>query len=186
MKKSAQLQSVEPIKLAQQQTVLEGRLPISEMERVREAVFAAEGDAGTTAVAPQAGEVVYRLVFGFDENRQLICRGHLETRLVLECQRCLGAVDEDIESEFVWAFVSSDEGAAQLPKQYEPVLFDGTHADLVAVIEDEVLLAVPMYPVHASASCAEGFAAVAITPAEPEKSSTTTKPFAGLAELLKK
>ena len=52
------------------------------------------------------------------------------------------------------AFVHDDEQARCLPKQYEPVIVDDDNCvDLLDVIEDDLLLALPLVAYHAVTEC---------------------------------
>jgi uncharacterized protein len=76
---------------------------------------------------------------------------HLQAtaRLALVCQRCLGPVDTPIEAERSFRFVPGEEAAAQLDAdQEEDVLALTRSLDLRELVEDELLLALPLVPRH--------------------------------------
>lgn len=186
MKNPTQLSAMDPARLAQQNSQLSGHLSGSVFKRVAESgvVVGAESDSGMAAEAETDREVSYDIAFSLDEMRRVIARGHVRTVFTLECQRCLKPMTEEIDSVFSWAFVVSDEVAAQLPSEYEPVLCADGRANILEALEDELLLAIPAFPLHAPEQCSasELVASLGRKPDEDEK----VRPFSDLAELLKK
>jgi uncharacterized protein len=58
-----------------------------------------------------------------------------------------------VASRFVLGLVTSDEQASQLPKELEPFQTDDFSADLWQMAEDELLLALPPFPLHERNEC---------------------------------
>jgi len=76
---------------------------------------------------------------------------HLRTsaRLSLVCQRCLGPVDAPIDAERHFLFVAGEEAAAALDAESEDDVLALTRwLDLRELVEDELLLALPLVPRH--------------------------------------
>jgi uncharacterized protein len=63
------------------------------------------------------------------------------------------------------------------------VTTDPRAVDLHALVEDELLLSLPLVPRHEAEDC--GPRALAAGPDEEDDARETTRPFAGLRELLK-
>ena len=125
-----------------------------------------------------------KLSFERDEERYRLMTGECSTRVTMICQRCLGNVEVDVKSQFSLGFVFNDEQAAQLPKRLEPVEMDENGiVDLWSVIEDEVILALPMFPMHSESECQ-------IQQPEPENTTSGNEkrpnPFDVLAQLKQK
>lgn len=118
-----------------------------------------------------------------DKNRLLV--GSCTTSVVMTCQRCLGDVTVPVESSFQLGLVFDDEQARHLPKSLEPVeLEEEGHLDLWTVLEDEVLLALPSFPMHDDHECQ-----VRQPEPEPEFTDSDVKrpnPFDVLAKLKQK
>lgn len=77
------------------------------------------------------------------------CRGTIGTRLAATCQRCLGEMSLKIEREVELVLVRTDAEAARLWEDYET--YEVGEDDRVYTrdfVEDELLLAVPLIPVH--------------------------------------
>lgn len=69
--------------------------------------------------------------------------------LPLTCQRCLGPADIDLEVQRSFRFVETEELAqAQDDEAQEDVLVLSRAFNLLELIEDELLLAVPLIPKH--------------------------------------
>jgi uncharacterized protein len=76
---------------------------------------------------------------------------HLQARatLPLICQRCLGPVDIDLTVQRSFRFVSDEEmAAAQDEQSEEDVLAVSRSFDLVELVEDELLMQLPLAPRH--------------------------------------
>ncbi|SFM77786.1 YceD family protein [Marinobacter pelagius] len=170
--------SVDPYRLAEQNTVLEGVIPLSALARFREAVLGFDEGAVCRV----------RLSFSMDRERRRIVSGELEAPVDLECQRCMGPMATTLNSRFVLGLVTSDEQAQQLPRELEPFLTDDFSADLWAMVEDELLLVLPPFPLHDRNECPAREDLEALepdgTPAEPAKSGKEN-PFSVLADLKK-
>jgi uncharacterized protein len=74
---------------------------------------------------------------------------HAATRLVLTCQRCLQPVQLPVTVERSFRFVNDEATAASEDEDAEEdVLAESRSFDLRELIEDEVLLAIPLVPRH--------------------------------------
>ena len=76
---------------------------------------------------------------------------HLQakTSIALICQRCMGAAATPIEVDQWYRFVASEEIAmAEDDEAQEDLLVMEPQFDLLAVLEDELLMALPLVPMH--------------------------------------
>jgi uncharacterized protein len=87
-----------------------------------------------------------------------------------------------LDATFRLGLVHSQEQMQRLSDRYEPLLITGEPASLVEVITDEVMLALPIVPLHSGASTCRPPAADYQTPASSRRES----PFAVLAQLKQK
>nr|MCX3330407.1 YceD family protein [Bacillus pacificus] len=81
--------------------------------------------------------------------------------------------------------VRSDEQSEALPEAYEPIgVNEFGESDLLAMVEDEIILALPVVPVHDSGHCGVSEAGMVFgeLPDEAQK----PNPFAVLASLKRK
>ncbi len=106
----------------------------------------------------------------------------VNTSLPLTCQRCLGPVDIKVAAQQSFRFVDSEEAAeAQDEEAEEDVLALTPDFSLLALIEDEVLMALPVVPSHEV--CPIEVKLTAEDPAFEAASAEKRNPFAVLAKL---
>ncbi|MGH8821333.1 MAG: YceD family protein, partial [Rhodoferax sp.] len=73
----------------------------------------------------------------------------IEATLPLTCQRCLGPVDVSVAVDRAFRFVADEEtAAAQDDDCEEDLLVVSYDFDLAALVEDEVLMELPLVPMH--------------------------------------
>jgi uncharacterized protein len=111
---------------------------------------------------------------------------HLEVTLDLPliCQRCLGNVNEHLHIQRSYRFVDSEAQAEQQDDDSEEdLLVTSRDFDLMALIEDEVLMDLPVVPRHAVCPVP-----VKLATADPdfELASDKPNPFAALSALITK
>ncbi len=135
--------SVDPHRVAEAGAEQTGTVPLIRLKRFQSAVLS----------VPETGTCRVRLVFSRDSQRRRIVQGSLEAEVELQCQRCLGGMMALVSSSFELGIVSSDEQARQLPSELEPFVAGEDSADLWTLVEDELLLALPAYPLHERADC---------------------------------
>ena len=85
--------------------------------------------------------------FRRDEEARYVVAVSVEAKVVMQCQRCLSDMQVPIMTASLMACVWTDEEAASLPATYEPLLVEDA-ADLSDIVEEEILLAIPVSPVH--------------------------------------
>ncbi len=106
-----------------------------------------------------------------------------DTTVRLTCQRCLQAVEFPIELDRSFRFVSDETTAAALDiEAEEDVLVESRSFDLLALIEDEILLALPLVPRHEGV-CPQPLRAPPDPVAAAIEQASSAKPFAALAGL---
>jgi uncharacterized protein len=110
---------------------------------------------------------------------------HLQARVLLPlpCQRCLAPVDTPLEVDRWFRFVA-DEAAAEAEDESseEDVLALEPRPSLRELIEDELLMELPMLPMHDA--CPQALE-VSQSPDFPEADPPRRNPFAELAKLKK-
>ena len=128
--------TIDPLKYADQLKVLQGKISVQCLPRLAEIVLKPEG------------EVEVELEFGRDEQNLRVITGHLKATLVLTCERCLEAVEKEVESKFQLGIVLTDEQAKNLPGYYEPLLVEPDKMSVYDVVEEELILSLPMFAYH--------------------------------------
>lgn len=149
--------------------LFEGSLPVAGLPRLVEAVARAEG------------EVFYTLQFGRDALGTGYIDVHAEADLILTCQRTLDEFSHPVCVDTRLGLIENENEEAGLPPGCEPLLLDSEPLRPAAVIEDELLLALPLIPVKPGSTVPifgdnESTASAAVS--EP-----TENPFAVLGKL---
>lgn len=120
---------------------LTGHIDIKAMPRL---LCSLESDAGNMQVDLQ---------FGKNQDHSRYIKGHLKGSLELLCQRCLMPVEFIIDDDINLRPVLSESQARALPSDYEPVLVERDGQDLLPIIEDELILRLPIVALHDTEQC---------------------------------
>ncbi|HKD55822.1 MAG TPA: DUF177 domain-containing protein [Steroidobacteraceae bacterium] len=136
---------------------------------------------GLRSARPEiGGEVHGRVSFGREQGfaaAQLSMRGVA----TLTCQRCMQPLPLPLETATRVALITSEAEASRVGDDLEPVLAEGGRISVGQLITEELLLMLPIVPLHeGDGNCASAPAATAETGLE------THRPFARLGELLKR
>ncbi len=139
---------------------------------------------GAGDVSPDAvGVVWYELSGSHKEGRRDCLRLKVQALLTLTCQRCLHPMLQLVDDEVDFELYKSEAAAARAgsddefdPDLPEPLVVQGD-LDLMSLVEDQVILAVPYVPKHES--CAPS----AKTPQKPESVARRESPFKVLEQL---
>jgi uncharacterized protein len=131
---------------AKEEGVLEGQWPLSSLERLADAAHA-DAKPGESDLVTWHVEGERRPVRGGLLQTWLHLEAH--ARLSLVCQRCLGPVEALVDAQRSFLFVAGEDAAAQLDADSEDDVLALTRAlDLRELVEDELLLALPLVPRH--------------------------------------
>lgn len=173
--------NVQPARLAETGAVLRGSLLVRDMDRLAGYLHDTEGS------------VEVDLEFGIDESGTRYVRGRLQAVLHLVCQRCLQAFACPLDVPVLLGLVTAGRSDADVAERYEPLTLDEPAIELARLVEDELLLALPLVPAHAVEQCGfdraligAGADIVAGGQAEKTREEKTRRPFAGLADLLER
>jgi uncharacterized protein len=135
---------------------------------------------GLRAVRAEIGGEVHGRVRFDRETEFVVAHLSLSGLATLECQRCLQPMQLPLEATTRVALVTSEAEAARVPEDLEPVLAESGRISVAELITEELLLMLPIVPLHESGGCASAPATGA------ESSAPTHRPFAGLGDLLKR
>jgi uncharacterized protein len=152
----------------------QGELPVVALKRLGEAL------AGTE------GTLQYELDFGRDEFGTAYVDVRVQAPLTLICQRTLEPFVLPVTVDTRLGLIRTEREESALPPGSEPLLVaDDGKLSLADVIEDELLLALPLVPVNPDSTLPEEVVAH-----EPEETSSgegrSDNPFAVLRELKKR
>ncbi|HLS04862.1 MAG TPA: YceD family protein [Wenzhouxiangella sp.] len=142
-----------------------GSMPLARMSRL-EGMIADPGSA----------EIEFEIDFDRDDHHQIKAVVAVSGQVPLRCQRTLEVYQQAIDSRSTVGIVANDREAEALPDDYEPFLSTDGRVELVRLVGEEVLLGLPLVPIDPDSSRLPG----------ADKKADTHRPFADLAERLKK
>ncbi|MFQ5469390.1 MAG: YceD family protein [Gammaproteobacteria bacterium] len=132
---------VNPLRMAESGQILTGDISLTSMARLSQ------------QLVDQVGTVSTRLEFGVDAQKICYLDGQFSSKLALICQRCMRPMTYRVDTGFKLAFVESESEAEQLPEEYEPCILEEHTVTLTTLIEDELMLSLPIVPMHDSDVC---------------------------------
>lgn len=163
----------DPWKFASTGQTLEGSLPLARLERLAGALQSAEGEAR------------YRLTGRVDADGRSLLEAEIDADVLLECQRCLGPVRTALHAHSTLAPIADDGRAAALPGAYEPLVVGEEGVVPADVVEDELILTLPLVAMHDTLHECEACGYVVPQPATTTVGEAKPNPFAALPSLLK-
>jgi len=163
---------IDPFRLAKSGLILEGLLPLSSMSRLSE------------LLEDNSGNVNVKMHFDIDKVlNSPIMNGEIKASLSLLCERCSEPMVYEVDIVSSLAIINSERKIAGLAEQYEPWIIDNDNPVLLSnIVEDELILAIPLVPKHSHA-CLPKEAWVSSD--EPENDEKPVSPFAVLSALKK-
>ncbi|MEM6709008.1 MAG: YceD family protein [Pseudomonadota bacterium] len=129
---------------------------VGAIERRRESLVVLEGAVNADAMpricdaaeTPPA-EVCYTVRFSLDDHNRVLVSGSCQVNIALACASCLDAVDRSVEAQFELRLLTELELERLDRDQRETLdvrLVEPAQMDVVALLEDELLLALPIGP----------------------------------------
>jgi len=132
---------IDPIRLADEGTRLRGVLPVINMVRLQELTLLANQPVAVELEFERTAQGMRRM------------RGTLRTQVEMTCRRCLKPLKFEIVAQPHCIVLQSGETE---PEEGESLIVEGPLA-LIELVEDELLLAMPMIPGHAEGECEMAF-----------------------------
>src|SRR5436190_3738472 len=132
---------IDPFRYAEQSLGLKGSVNVADMHRLNTYVHSNHDVAHAD------------LHFGVDQQKINFVKGHLKVKLTLQCQRCMEPFIYEIMSDFVLGVVKTLDEANALPEQYVPAMAKENSLALRELIEDEIILNLPIIPKHEPEDC---------------------------------
>lgn len=166
--------SVDPVKSAVKGLQYTGLVPGVSLSRLADTVLTVTGDADVS------------VRFDVDQQRTHYFAGRVEAAVEVTCQRCNKPMQLHLDASFSYAPVYRRQQEEDIPQMYEPVkLNELGEVMLHEIVEDELLLALPIVTMHAEQDCEVDRNAMTYgeLPAEAEE---RANPFAVLQGLKRK
>jgi uncharacterized protein len=159
---------VDPERFARQETSCSGSVSLDRFERL------------APMLASQEGTVDFRFRFSRDTRHRPLLEGRVEGVLLLQCQRCLEPVDLCVDARVSLVVVQGLDEAESLEPEFDPLIVEDERVNLLLLVEDELLLAIPAVPRHLDCE-----AATTESGEELETEAVHENPFEILAQLKK-
>lgn len=106
-----------------------------------------------TSLLSDRGEVCVELQFGIDDQGIDFVAGKIDAELQVSCQRCLEPMSIPVRTDIALALAGSEAAANRLSGPYDPLVVPSTPLRLAPLIEDELILSLPMTPRHPPDAC---------------------------------
>jgi uncharacterized protein len=158
-------------RLSRGETEIDFDVPLAELPRLRSRIPGIGGSVrGAARLERRSGFAVAEL--------------SLAGKATLQCQRCMQPMELALDSTTQVALIVAEADAAEVPEDLEPVLAREGRISAGELVEEELLLALPIVPLHEELSeCDVPASAPLVADGAPEH--VTQRPFEGLAELLR-
>lgn len=128
--------------LAAHTRVLAGEFSVADMDRLTEHLGSA------------AGSCEAWFAFSRREPGWIGLEVTLQAVLTVTCQRCLEPLNLEIAERVEVGLIDTDHTTAVLPEGIESVVLEGDRFSPQRLVEDELIMAVPLIPKHAPEQCA--------------------------------
>ncbi len=161
-------QPIDILRLAKSRERIEGSLQLDSFERLKDVLL------------ENSDKLDYHLSFYVDESGTCVIQTEISGRLVLKCQRCLGPLAIEIKKNSNLGLVKDKDEADALDNKYEPLQLDENTISVLDMIEDELILSIPLAPLHEQKKCSS------TEILERINADARPQPFAALAALKKK
>ena len=153
-----------------QKGCFEGEIKLSELKRLGELI-------PLEALCVQDRNVDVNFEFLRNEFDVTVVAGRLQTSLELECQRCLKPLEYPMTVDFRLMIDANDEIVRHSSE--DTLYSDDGYIDIAEVVEDEMILALPLVAMHDNTACNEDWQVTELQTETPIKAN----PFAVLQQL---
>ncbi|HUF73127.1 MAG TPA: YceD family protein [Gammaproteobacteria bacterium] len=126
------------VSLAERGAVLEGTIEFAKLGRLKDLLNSCEGRA--TA----------RMSLSLRHDDMVLLQLQCEADLELVCQRCLEPVIHEVREQVDFAVADNEEALAVLPQGLELIALEGDRLQPATLIEDELIVSLPLVPKHGS------------------------------------
>ena len=166
--------SIDPNRAAASKLSYEGLIPGVQLKRLNELCA---GDCSNVAVSLECGVDIQGIVY---------LKGKAVTELTLNCQRCMTLYTTEVTVDFCFSPCGSEAEIDELPDAYDPIECNEIgEIRLHQLIEDELIVAMPLIPMHTEESCSKGDQDIVVGEIEPAQEERPN-PFAVLEKLKSK
>ena len=134
---------IDSLDFARNAEVLRGKIAIANLHRLRDYLFSADG------------VVEYELSGAVDPEGKLLLRLAIRGKLYLKCQRCLGELAHDVDLVSDLLLIEDEKEFPEITEENDAVdcILAETEMHVLALLEEEIMLKLPISPRHESGAC---------------------------------
>jgi uncharacterized protein len=136
--------SIEPAKAALKRMTYDGIIVKAELSRLNE------------VAEVLTDHLIVSIECGLDQQDLVVIKGTAAASLKLTCQRCGGGLKTEVKADFIYTPVrnAAKESEDPIPEAYDEIELNEFGAiSLVHLVEDELMLALPIVAMHEPEDC---------------------------------
>lgn len=130
-------------KMAVRGTEIKGYVALADLPRI------------VSLLASSDGSIEATCRFYRDEENRPLASVAVSAELEVSCQRCLEPTRIGVSTDSTLCIIAGEEQESSVPANLEPLILDDGMTDLWSVVEDELLLGLPIVSYHDSGPCAD-------------------------------
>jgi uncharacterized protein len=127
---------IDPAQLAHHHSRLKGHVTLAQMTRVHGSLSDIQGD------------VFIDWQFDMDRKYRITINGQIQTQLIMLCMRCMQPMPWTIDAKTTLILLNDGQSPDEIPDDYESISLTTTPTSLISLIEDELILALPLVARH--------------------------------------
>ena len=114
---------------------IKGKWPINQLNRLTGLLLNESGELDAELKFDRLGKLRY-------------ISGNVSAKVEVTCQRCMQPMSLALEANFKLGLITKEDQADRLPEGYEPCLVNDEDTRLADVLEEELLLVMPLVAMH--------------------------------------
>jgi uncharacterized protein len=134
---------IDSLEFTRSAEVLRGKIATENLHRLRDYLFSADG------------VIEYELSGTVDPEGKLLLRLAIRGKLYLKCQRCLGELAHDVGLVSDLLLIEDEKEFPGITEENDAIdcILAETEMDVLALLEEEIILKLPISPRHESGAC---------------------------------
>jgi len=134
---------VDSLEFSRSAEVLRGKIATAKLRRLRDYLFSADG------------VIEYELSGAVDAEGKSLLHLAIRGKLYLKCQRCLGELAHAVDLVSDLLLIEDEKEFPEITEENEAVdcILAEAEMDVLALLEEEIILKLPISPRHETAAC---------------------------------
>jgi len=147
-------QFIDYIRYTDAKKTIKGDLRLSDCNRLAELLSPDMREKLNDSNAEFSHVIHLQLDFGIDDYANRYIKGYITTSLLLTCQRCMQAMEHPVEINLALAFIKNKDDEQEIAGLYDSYYIENSEPiDFYALVEDEVILSLPLIAKHQDENC---------------------------------